>query len=183
MVITWPGIGGATGGVVRSTQAGPFRPVIVDPGTICVPSTLRPTSAAVKFAVGSQTFIGSGEVIAVLTDRTLEFSTRNVSPTAIGPLVGMFRLRTQVAVIDVTNVRGAIPGPEITRFTQPVADVQSATVSCGDPAGSATLAVIVRAAPLWYTALEKSWIVNVGDTKSPGPAGNVAWLKMHATRR
>jgi hypothetical protein len=43
------------------------------------------------------------------------------------------------------------------------------------------LAVTVRAAPLWITALEKSWIVNVDDTKSPLPP--VEWLKMQATRR
>jgi hypothetical protein len=109
--------------------------------------------------------------IAVLTDRTLEFSTKNLSPTPIpGPTIGRFKFTSQAAVIDVTNAYDAMPGPEIVRFTQPVADVQSATRKDKAPGGDAKLAVIVRPAPLWYTAFQKSWIVNVDDTKSPGPA-------------
>src|SRR5262249_44520820 len=108
------------------TQPGPAGPVIVDPGTMSVPSMLRVLSAAVKFAGGSHTFGGSGFTIAVLTDRTLEFSTKNVSPAPMpGGMIGRFKFRSQAAVIEVTKVLGAMPGPEIVRFTQPVADVQS----------------------------------------------------------
>src|SRR5262249_7817024 len=82
MVMNWP-VATPCGGADMLTQLTPAGPVIVDPGTMSVPSRLSVVSVAVKFAVGLQTLGGAGLTVALLTDRTLEFSTRNTSPGAI----------------------------------------------------------------------------------------------------
>jgi hypothetical protein len=132
-------------------------------------------TAVEKFAEADVMFGDTGDNVASVTDRTFEFSTNTLPVTAPGvsvlftvsvPTTGAAPVQGFGAT-DVTNVRAGTPVPVIDRFTHEPAPRQSATVMV-----EAVLAVAanVRAAPLWYTALAKSWIVNVDDTKSPPPA-------------
>jgi hypothetical protein len=109
--------------------------------------------------------------VASVTDRVVALSMVNDVPAGIAAVVGALSVTTHPPEIDFTNDRAGSPAVElvISRFTNPVAAVQSVAVNVVDAAGMMAVFVIVRAAPLWYTALEKSWIVNVGDTKSPLP--------------
>jgi hypothetical protein len=121
--------------------------------------------------------------VASVTDRVVALSMVNDVPAGIAAVVAALSVTRHAPEIDFTNDRAGSPAAEleISRFTKPVADVQSVAVNVVDAAGIAAVFVIVRAEPLWYTALEKSWIVNVDDTKSPLPP--VEWLKMQAIRR
>src|SRR5262245_17306312 len=122
---------------------------------MCVPLTLRPLSAAVKFAT-AEVIIGEvGERVASVTDRAFEFSMKNDVPAGIGAMVGALSATEHAPEIDVTKLRAARPGVllEIVRFTKLAVDVQSLAVNVDAPAAIAAVLVIKRAAPLWYTAL------------------------------
>ena len=118
-----------------------------------VPDTLNPVSAAVKLAV-SEVIIGEvGDRTASVTERVDPLSTRNELPVAFWTDDRFVQVDVPVGahvpVIDVTNVRGAMPGPVIDRFTKPVADLQSATLNGVAPAAAFAAAASLRAAPLW----------------------------------
>jgi hypothetical protein len=158
--------------------------VSVAPSGMSVPVTLRPLSAAVKFAFSDVMFGATVDTVASSTARAMALSILNDVPAGIAPTVGRFSVTKHAPEIDVTKLCTSRPPTtvlEIVRFTKAVADVQSVAVNDVAPIAMAAVFVIVRAAPLCHTTLLKSWIVYVDDTKSPVPP--VACWKMHATRR
>jgi len=154
---------------------------IVVPSGMSVPVALRPTSVAVKFAVAEVSVVPAR--VPSVTERVGALSIKNDVPAGIAAVVGTFNVTKHAPEIDLTKLRAPRPAvaDEIVRFTNPVADAQLLAVNDVAATPMAAAFVIVRAAPLWYTTLLKSWIVYVGEEASPVPT--VARWKMHATRR
>ena len=92
-----------------------------------VPLTLRPTSAAVKFAVAEVIVVEAAVVATSVRDRPIVLSILNDVPAAIAAVVALLSVTRPAPLIDFTKVRGAMPAPAtptpvIGRFTKaPVA--------------------------------------------------------------
>ncbi len=125
-----------------------------------VPSMLNPTSAAPKFAVADVTVKEPEVVTPLATDRARALSSLKDVPAGIDAVVAWFSVTRHAPLIDVTNVRGAIPLVPVVwaigRFTQAVMTVQLVAVNVVAPDAMMAVFVIVRAAPLWYRATSKS---------------------------
>ena len=128
--------------------------LIVAPNGIPVPAMLNPTSPAEKYADGELITVEAAPPEASSTDRApAAFSTSTTVPASRSATVARFRCSTSPSTL-VTNVRGANPGPDTTRFTHPaipVPTIPGSAVSATEPA-SAPATGTDRAAPLWYCA-------------------------------
>jgi len=86
----------------------------------------------------------------------------------IEAVVALLSVTRHAPLIDVTNVRAARPLVPVVcaigRLTHAVMPVQFAAVNVVAPEAIEAVFVIVRAAPLWYTATSKSWIVKADAT-------------------
>ncbi len=130
----------------------------VVPSGMFVPVTLRPLSAAVKFAVSDVTCSAQPSTrLRRPPPGRCELSILNVVPAGIAAMVGRFSVTKHAPEIDMTKlVRVKTTGNACSRSydsRKPVADVQSVAVNVVEAAGMAAVFVIVRAAPLCYTTL------------------------------
>jgi hypothetical protein len=164
----------------RSTVVALVKAAMVVPSGMFVPVALRPTSAAVKLAVADVIVTDAFVVAPSATERVLALSILNDCGDACAVVTATFKVAV-APTIDLTKVRAARPGPEIDRFTNVLRSAVELVIVNVVPE---VVPVTVRAAPLWYCTLLKSWIVNFDDTKfgfaSTSP---VLALKTHATRR
>jgi hypothetical protein len=151
---------------------------MVVPLGMFVPDTLLPTSVAVKFAVAELMAVLALVVVPSVIDRAPDALSIFNKLAVVNPAdVPWLSVTRHAPLIDFTNVRAAMPVPAIDWFTKPVAPAQFAAVNVVDPAETVVVGETVRAAPLWYTASEKSWNVKFDDTCDVA----VRLSKTHAT--